>query len=126
MQSKALGLMAFVFSAPLSAAVATASDPAQAGFCGTQPGESVRTVWHFLYFASQADADRAIRALPAAQYRHQVMAPLAESERWSLYLEHTPVPDAPRLDSARRELEALSEAFGGEYGWHGCELERAS
>jgi hypothetical protein len=124
---KALVLLCLVLTAPcLATGSSEPSLVAENRLCELEPGESAKSVWHFLYFSSESDAESAVRALPTMKYRHQVMAPL-DSDRWTLFLEHTPVPaDAQDLDVAKVQLKELAKSIGGEYGWHGCESHRAS
>lgn len=77
-----------------------------------------RHILHFLYFADEAAAKRAVSAIESAGYEVTLTGPDEDPARWSVRAEATRVVDYSTVAGYRTRFEQIADEYGGEYdGW---------
>ena len=117
---EALGVELAVAEVPQGFVGSEAGDRATLATFGSAGGNPTRPteVRFFLYFPSRRDAERAARTAGTPELAASVQPPVMRGGDWLLLLSGTMVPSEGAIRHATTRLEAVAEAFGGEYdGW---------
>ena len=77
----------------------------------------------FLYFPTQAAAEKAASRVREAGFQAEVQPPLEGSE-WLCFATKTMVPDLSALQGIRRDFEHLTWLFKGRYDGWGTSVEK--